>query len=72
MFSCATCVKTKVFRLWSNIWEFHEFIIENEGYLSVMWNLLVKPGEVEFILDVVLVDFAKELVASQTTEPRNP
>lgn len=40
--------------------------------LSVMWNLLVKPGEVEFILDVVLVDLAKELVASQTTEPRNP
>ena len=41
-------------------------------YLSVLRNLLVESGEVELVLDVILVDLAEELVAPQTAEPRDP
>ena len=41
-------------------------------YLAVVWNLLVEAGEVELVLNVVLVDFTKELVASEAAEPRDP
>ena len=40
--------------------------------LSVVGHLLVQPSQVEFVLDVVLVHLAEELVASQTAEPRDP
>ena len=35
-------------------------------------NLLIKSGEVEFVLDVVLVDFAEKFVAAEAAEPTDP
>lgn len=40
--------------------------------LSVVRHLLVQPRQVEFVLDVILVHLAEELVASQAAEPRDP
>ena len=34
--------------------------------------LLVQAGEVEFVLDIILVDLAEELVAAEAAEPRDP
>jgi hypothetical protein len=34
--------------------------------------LFIESGEVELVLDVVLVDLAEKFVASEATEPRNP
>jgi len=35
-------------------------------------DLLVEAGEVELVLNVVLVDLAEEFVATEAAEPRNP
>jgi len=40
--------------------------------LPVVRNLLVEAGQVELVLNVVLVHLAEELISSQTTEPRYP
>lgn len=40
--------------------------------LSVVWNLLIESSEIKFVLNIVFVNFAEELIPSQTTEPRNP
>ena len=40
--------------------------------LSVVGNLLIETSQVELVLDVVLVHLAEELIAAQTTEPRDP
>lgn len=37
--------------------------------LSVVGHLLVEARQIELVLDVVLVDFAEELIASQPAEP---
>ena len=40
--------------------------------LPIVRNLLVEAGQVELVLNVVLVHLAEELISSQTTEPRYP
>ena len=40
--------------------------------LSVVGNLLIETSQVKLVLDVVLVHLAEELIAAQTTEPRDP
>ena len=40
---------------------------------SNSWNnLFIEPSQVEFVLNVVLVDFAKEFVAAEAAEPGDP
>lgn len=47
--------------------------IENhvEG-LSIVRHLFVEAGQVELVLDVILVDLAEELIAAQAAKPRYP
>ena len=40
--------------------------------LSVLGDLLIQPGEVESVLDVLLVHLAEELVATQPAKPCDP
>ena len=40
--------------------------------LSVVRDLLVQPGQVELVLDVILVNLAEKLISPESTEPRDP
>ena len=40
--------------------------------LTVVGDLFVEAGQVEFVLNIVLVHLAEEFISSQTTEPRYP
>ena len=33
---------------------------------------IILTGKIEFVLNVILVDFAKKFIATQTAEPRYP
>ena len=33
---------------------------------------IVLTGKIEFVLNVILIDFAKKFIATQTAEPRYP
>ena len=40
--------------------------------LSVVRDLLVQAGQVELVLDVILVNLAEKLISPESTEPRDP
>jgi len=40
--------------------------------LTVVGDLFVEAGQVEFVLNIILVHLAEEFISSQTTEPRYP
>lgn len=40
--------------------------------LTIVRNLLIEAGKVKFILDIIFVNLAKELIAPQSDKPRYP